>query len=415
MAKKETENKAAVKKASKPTKKAAVTTSSLPMNDETTNVQSKKKAEKKTEKEAVRKAADTVQSVSETKKPARSKKAAQTVKKTTKADKKTESKPPKETVADKTERKAKKVEAVKEKKTVKAAKAVKAAKQPTTKKPAQATASRQEKLAAYEALSLEECITLMQRMNVAYQYEDYYRLLMDEADMKKLAQAISEGNHIGEAKFSYEVDGYDEDLIAVTLQKVAATMDVKAADFKDLKQAVAKAVKFQFGEDNEQNAAAYLDEFKLAEKLLMIAQRKQIADTKTESELIGIDVAKFFAHFFAFAYDILPDWQYSDVKFYEDFAYAVLSQFNDLYEREQMRIQIDVADLYIKHGDYQHGDEMYGYILRDNQIKDYIYYRFAAVYNDIDHNKAKAIAYGALQYVDERYTYHANIMEIIHS
>lgn len=129
--------------------------------------------------------------------------------------------------------------------------------------------------------------------------------------------------------------------------------------------------------------------------------------------MIGADVDAFVAHFFDLAYAILPDWQYDDVKFYEDFAYAVLSQYYDLFTKYQLRILMDVADLYIKHGDFQHGDECYGYILRDNQIKDYIYYRFASVYEDIDFNKAKALAYESLQYVDGRYTYYQKYMDII--
>lgn len=167
------------------------------------------------------------------------------------------------------------------------------------------------------------------------------------------------------------------------------------------------------GEDAEANAGEYLDEFKLAEKLLMVGQRKEITEAEALSALIGADVNAYFKHFFTFAYALLPSWQYDDVKYYENFAYAVLSQFSDLYESEQQRIQIDVADLYIKHGDYQLGDELYGYILRDNQIKDYIYYRYASVYKDIDYNKAKSIAYSSFQYVDDRYTYYPNILEIV--
>ena len=123
----------------------------------------------------------------------------------------------------------------------------------------------------------------------------------------------------------------------------------------------------------------------------MIGQRKNIGDSAIVSELIGADVDAFVAHFFDLAYAILPDWQYDDVKFYEDFAYAVLSQYYDLFTKYQLRILMDVADLYIKHGDY----------------------RFASVYEDIDFNKAKALAYESLQYVDGRYTYYQNIMDII--
>ena len=49
--------------------------------------------------------------------------------------------------------------------------------------------------------------------------------------------------------------------------------------------------------------------------------------------MIDADVDGFVSHFFTLAYEILPTWQYDDVKFYEDFAYAVLSQYSDLYEK----------------------------------------------------------------------------------
>lgn len=275
------------------------------------------------------------------------------------------------------------------------------------------TITKQAKMAAYEALSLEECIALMHQMNVTYSYEDYYHMLMEEGDLKQLAAKIDTDHQVSALKSTYAKDGCDTDLILVTINKVADTMDVKAADYKQLKQDVAKAVAFTMGESDEENAAAYLDEFKVAEKLLMIGQRKEMDQTTALSALIDADTVAFFHHFFDFAYALLPHWQYSDVKFYEDFAYAILSQYNDLFEQDQMRIQMDVADLYIAHGDYAHGDELYHYILRDNQIKDYIYYRYAAVYQSIDYNKAKAIAYSSRQYIDERYTYYAQIQAII--
>lgn len=270
----------------------------------------------------------------------------------------------------------------------------------------------QEKLDQYAVRSLADCIQDMQKMQVQYEYEDYYRLLLDEADLKKLAKNIIEGNNIKNGNYDYKELGYDIDLVMVTLDKVAETMDIKAADFKEYKKSITKALNFTMGEDAEANAGEYLDEFKLAEKLLMVGQRKEITEAEALSALIGADVNAYFKHFFTFAYALLPSWQYDDVKYYENFAYAVLSQFSDLYESEQQRIQIDVADLYIKHGDYQLGDELYGYILRDNQIKDYIYYRYASVYKDIDYNKAKSIAYSSFQYVDDRYTYYPNILEI---
>lgn len=270
-----------------------------------------------------------------------------------------------------------------------------------------------EKLEAYAALSLDEAIQKAQAMGVQHVYEDYTRFLLDEADSKQIAKNIIDGNALLEKGFTYDKDGFDTDLISVVLEKVADTMDVKAMDYKELKKDITACLKAEMTADAEANAAEYLKEFKVCEKLLMIGQRKNITDAAIVSDLIGADVDAFVAHFFQFAYAILPGWQYDDVKFYEDFAFAVLSQYSDLYEKYQLNILLDVADLYIKHGDFGHGDECYGYILRDNQIKDYIYYRFASVYEDIDFNKAKALAYESLQYVDGRYTYYQNIMDII--
>ena len=253
----------------------------------------------------------------------------------------------------------------------------------------------------------------MQTMGVQYDYNDYTRILLDEADDKVTAKNIIEGNGIKEKGFTFEKDGCDEELVLVVLNKVKETMDIKAADFKEIKKDVKASMKAELGEDAEANASEYLKEFKLCEKILMLGQRKNIISSEEVSKLLDVDVDAFIEHFFNFAYGILPGWQYDDVKFYEDFAYAVLSQYTDLYTKYQLRVLIDVADLYIKHGDFQHGDVCYGYILRDNQIKDYIYYRFANVYEDIDFNKAKALAYESLQFVDGRYTYYQNIMDII--
>lgn len=291
------------------------------------------------------------------------------------------------------------------------------AKAETKKKPAAKKAAPKkvdkEKLEAYAALSLDEAIQKAQAMGVQHVYEDYTRFLLDEADSKQIAKNIIDGNALSEKGFTFDKDGFDTDLISVVLEKVADTMDVKAMDYKELKKDITACLKAEMTADAEANAAEYLKEFKVCEKLLMIGQRKNITDAAIVSDLIGADVDAFVAHFFQFAYAILPGWQYDDVKFYEDFAFAVLSQYSDLYEKYQLNILLDVADLYIKHGDFGHGDECYGYILRDNQIKDYIYYRFASVYEDIDFNKAKALAYESLQYVDGRYTYYQNIMDII--
>ena len=293
-----------------------------------------------------------------------------------------------------------------------ATKKVEAEKEPTKKAAAKKTSAKA-KNDTYRAMDLDTCIACMQKMGVQHSYEDYKAILLDEADYAVIEKNILEGNGLTDKSFDFDNDGFDLDLIPCVLDKVADTMDIKAADFAVIKKDMKASVKTTYSKDDEKNAKEYLKEFKLAEKVLMIGQRKGIVDSQEISNIIGSDVDAFMDHFFSLAYEILPSWQYDDVKFYEDFAYAVLSQYSDLYEKYQLRILIDCADLYIKHGDFQHGDENYGYILRDNQIKDYIYYRFASIYEDIDFNKAKGIAYESMQYVDDRYTYYPNIVEIM--
>lgn len=273
--------------------------------------------------------------------------------------------------------------------------------------------SAKAKAEIYNNMTLQECIEKMHAMNVRYSYEDYVSILFEEADKKKIVKNIMEGNHIADLKLDFDRDGYDEDLILITLCKVGETMDIRAEDFKDMEKEVARLIQFKYTDDPEQNAQAYLDTFHMWEKVLMVAQRKQIHDCQTFETLLKIDTDAFLQHFMKLAYTILPSWQYNDVVFYEDFIYTILSQYDDLYAKYQLEALLDCADLYIKFHDYQRGDEAYGYILRENEIKDYIYYRFAHVYESIDLGKAKALAYESFQYVDGRYDYYPKIMEIV--
>lgn len=282
-----------------------------------------------------------------------------------------------------------------------------------SKEPKKAKTTQKDKQATYMEYSLDTCIANMKLMGVLHEYSDYTQILLDEDDLLKIEKNIMEGNALTKKSYDFDKDGFDTDLIMITLQKVVDSMDIKATEFKEIAQDIADCMLIVYGEDAEKNAVEYLKEFKLCEKILMIGQRKNIATASEVSELINTDVEAFVKHFFAFAYEILPSWQYADVKFYEDFAYAMLSQYEDLFDACQLNLLLDCADLYVKHGDYYHGDEAYQYILRENKIKDYIYYRYAFVYEPIDKNKAKAIAYDALHFVDERFMYYPNIMNVI--
>ncbi|MEG1169679.1 MAG: neurofilament protein [Erysipelotrichaceae bacterium] len=256
-------------------------------------------------------------------------------------------------------------------------------------------------------LSLDECFERLNNNSISLNYQDCYNLLLVSEDLMKEAKRI-----VSETENVIESEAIVVAMLYETLNKVCDTMEIKAVEFKDMRKAIEINMKHAIVKEFEVNSKAYLEAFALMEKVLMIGQRRIINEAKTVSELLGIDIESFVAHFMKLAYEVLPEYQHKDVAYYEDFMFAVLSQYTDIYPIYEQALLLDVADLYIKHNDFLHGDDCYNYILRENQIKDYIYYRFAHVYEAFDLGKAKAIAQGALQIVDERFDYHLKLVEI---
>ena len=294
------------------------------------------------------------------------------VKKTTAkkaVEKKEETKPVTKTVKTTTKKETKSVV----KKTVK----------PATKK------STSKKTDQYNKLSLDTCFDLIRFMGIELSQDEIVRGLMLNPDASKFSDELVKKYNL-KGKYKFEEDGYDEDLKADIDQAMAYLF---IDDIKDGKE--------------------YNRQFDIMRKILVLAQNKEVHDSKILDDEINADIEKFVVEFMDLAYKVLKTWKYEDVDYYEQFIFAVLSQFENLHKLYHNRIMMDVADLYILHGDYGLGDADYGYILRENQIKDYIYYRYASVYENIDVDKAKQIAAGALQYVDDRYTYYSNIMAIL--
>lgn len=288
-----------------------------------------------------------------------------------------------------------------------------AAKQPAAKASTAKATSKKEKQAQYEKLSLDTCLAMMQAMGIPYTYDDYAAEMMKEADLGKIEKKLLTDYHLTKTSFSYDEDGYDRDLVAVVLARIADTVDFKASDYPKMEAEAEQALLYVIGSDLEKDGDEYLSEFHLWERLLMVAQRQGYRNEEALHAVIKADLKALFKHFMQLARTVLPHWQYADVKYYENFAYALLSQFTDLFDAYNNELMMDVADLYILHEDYGQGDADYGYLIRENQIKDYVYYRFAHVYEDLDLDKAKGIAYDSLQYVDGRYDYYQPIIDIL--
>lgn len=280
-------------------------------------------------------------------------------------------------------------------------------KKATTKK---ATTKKMTKEEQYAKLSLDTCLDLAKAMSMDVTRESIIQQLILNPDVKSVSENLVNKYQLT-GKFNFEEDGYDEGLVEVLVSKVFETADIKPQKPEDLQADVAHALNYKFT-DVVADGEEYKDQFDTMRKVLMIAQHKDIHDSKKLEE-VGVDVEKFVEEFMDLAYSVLKTWKYEDVDYYEHFIFAVLSQLEDLHNKYSNRIMMDVADLYILHGDYGLGDADYAYILRENQIKDYIYYRYASIYEGVDKDKAKQIANQALQFVDDRFTYYPNIIAVL--
>ena len=287
------------------------------------------------------------------------------------------------------------------------------AKKTTTKKTTtkKATTKKMTKEEQYAKLSLDTCLDLAKAMSMDVTRDSIIQQLILNPDVKSVSENLVNKYQLT-GKFNFEEDGYDEGLVEVLVSKVFETADIKPLKFEDLQADVTHALNYKFT-DVVADGEEYKDQFDTMRKVLMIAQHKDIHDSKKLEEEVGVDVEKFVEEFMDLAYSVLKTWKYEDVDYYEHFIFAVLSQLEDLHNKYSNRIMMDVADLYILHGDYGLGDADYAYILRENQIKDYIYYRYASIYEGVDKDKAKQIANQALQFVDDRFTYYPNIIAVL--
>ena len=281
-------------------------------------------------------------------------------------------------------------------------------KKTTTKK---ATTKKMTKEEQYAKLSLDTCLDLAKAMSMDVTRDSIIQQLILNPDVKSVSENLVNKYQLT-GKFNFEEDGYDEGLVEVLVSKVFETADIKPQKPEDLQADVTHALNYKFT-DVVADGEEYKDQFDTMRKVLMIAQHKDIHNSKKLEEEVGVDVEKFVEEFMDLAYSVLKTWKYEDVDYYEHFIFAVLSQLEDLHNKYSNRIMMDVADLYILHGDYGLGDADYAYILRENQIKDYIYYRYASIYEGVDKDKAKQIANQALQFVDDRFTYYPNIIAVL--
>lgn len=271
----------------------------------------------------------------------------------------------------------------------------------------------EEKLNFYNTLS-NDVLNDAARALVGMDWNDLKAGLQKAKDVPAYILDVLNEHRDQAAAFDFEKDGFDASALPVFADRIEATLPFKASDSASLAERIEDALKFQYSDDPLANAEGYNRLMDLMREVLMAGQRENITSLEQMKERIPADLHQLLYKFMDTAYALLPSWQYNDVKYYEGFLYGFLSQFNDLSNMHN-RAMMDVADLYIRHGDYGKGDAEYNYVIRENNLKDQIYFRFANVYRPIDLQKAKSIAGSALQYVDGRFEYYPRIMEILNS
>ncbi len=287
-------------------------------------------------------------------------------------------------------------------------------KEASTKKPAKKVkkATKAVKVAQYNNFALDTCFEMARAMGVQMGYHEYTQALLEEKDVKKVAKGIIKKYDIAK-KFSFEEDGYDEDLILVILERVLPTMEITASDFDSIAEDLKAVEEYKAGEDASADNEQYKKDFEIMKRMLMYSQRKGYKTVKELKKAVHADAKDAFKAFTKLAYDVLKNWTIADVKYYEGFVYSILSQFNDLYEDYEEKIIMDISDLYLLRGDLEKGKRDYQYVIRETKNKGKAYLRFATIYKDIDVEGAAEIVEASKRYVKEDSKYFEKLQNVI--
>ena len=190
------------------------------------------------------------------------------------------------------------------------------AKKTTTKK---VTTKKMTKEEQYAKLSLDTCLDLAKAMSMNVTRDSIIQQLILNPDVKSVSKDLVNKYQLT-GKFNFEEDGYDEGLVEVLVSKVYETADIKPQKAEDLQADVDHALNYKFT-DVVADGEEYKAQFDTMRKVLMIAQHKDIHDSKKLDEEIGIDVEKFVEEFMDLAYSVLKTWKYEDVDYYEHFFF----------------------------------------------------------------------------------------------
>ena len=251
--------------------------------------------------------------------------------------------------------------------------------------------------------SVEEGMQAMAGYNVHYSFDEYHRILIENETVEKAIDHI-----IDECQLSIQ---FDRSILERLYADLIRRVDVTRKDFEGYKAALEEKMS-RYCDTYEEDCQLYHDTFYFMGKLFEYGQRFNLRSSEILNEWVGVDISKYFNFYLDMAMRVLKGWQYKDVENYEEFVSEVFSQFSDLAGKFEFRFLLDLSDLQISHGYFHNADTTFEYMLRENNIKDYIYYRYAHAYVDVDLAKAKWIAGRSFSVVDERFVYYPKLVEI---
>ena len=149
----------------------------------------------------------------------------------------------------------------------------------------------------------------------------------------------------------------------------------------------------------------FIEQYENYQNILSDAKAKNVHTFKRS-------IAKF-EKFTDLAKKVLIDEKYKEIKKYESFIFSFLTQFTNLYETYEYPLLMNIADLYIAHGDYDKGDNYYRYILREEHGNLDVYLNWSKGYLTIDEEKSRSIAHEAIELMEENSPQYSDFLDIL--
>ena len=248
----------------------------------------------------------------------------------------------------------------------------------------------------YQKDSLGKIMSHLYHKKICLTYDDYIQYLMSVEDWEVIIQQILK-------RCDIDYTNKDEQneimlLLYVLLEKLAVQLPICARDEEFIRQ----TSKFLLGvkvsdELNEENNNIFLKRHAFLKIILDYAKFMKIESVQTIDEKFGCDLKQHILLYQEDAYCLLKYWQYHDVMFYEQFMYRLISQFKELYVELQEKVQCDVCDLYMLHGDENKAHRAYQQLLKQSDDYGRIALRYAQIVQRCGQRKVNTLVLKLLE------------------